>query len=252
MRIHTAHPLHSHTRLEKCRVQCTRAGAAAGSLGKEHGGEGGRPSELEGVSCGQELPSSAFDPARLSAWRSSCHLTRDAKCNACCEKRSEENAKVDCVVCRKKLPSSAFDAERVSMWRKNRDITKQAKCNVCYAKLPDRRSNAQKERWKQSLYKCSDCNSELRAHKFDTTKLKQWDESSTLYLVRCGSCDSDMKTNAQTMTCNLCGVTKPSHAFSPARQRARDYSTRRCKDCDFPACSSCGTIPTQPKQKPYV
>ena len=138
------------------------------------------------------------------------------------------------------------------MWRKNRDITKQAKCNACYAKLPDRRSNAQKQTWKQSLYKCSDCNSELPAYKFDTTKLKQWEESSTLYLAQCGSCDSDMKTNAKEMKCNLCGATKPSHAFSPARQRARNYATRRCKDCDFPACSSCGAIPTQPKQKPYM
>ena len=56
----------------------------------------------------------------------------------------------------------------------------------------------------------------------------------------------------EAMKCNLCGVTKPSHAFSPARQRARDYSTRRCKDCDFTACASFGTIPTQPQQKPYM
>ena len=54
------------------------------------------------------------------------------------------------------------------------------------------------------------------------------------------------------MKCNLCGLTKPSHAFSPARQTARDYSTWRCKDCDFPAYSSCGAIPTQPKHKPYI
>ena len=138
------------------------------------------------------------------------------------------------------------------MWRLKRHITKLAKCNACWAKLPQGVRNAKKQTWKQSLYKCSDCNSELPAHKFDTTKLKQWDESSTLYLAQCGSCDSDMKTNAKTMTCNLCFETKPSHAFSPTRQRARDYTTRRCKDCDFPQCSSCGAIPTQPKQKPYM
>ena len=122
----------------------------------------------------------------------------------------------------------------MEMWRRNRNITKCAACNACSAKMPDRRSNAPKQTWKQSLYKCSVCNSALPASKFDTTKLKQWEDSSTLYLARCGSCDSDMKTNAQTMTCNLCFETKPSHAFSPARQRARDYTTRRCKDCDFP------------------
>ena len=110
--------------------------------------------------------------------------------------------------------------------------------------------NAQKETWKQSLYKCSDCNSELLAHKFDTTKLRQWEETSTLYLAKCGNCDADMKKNAKAMKFNLCGATKPSHAVSPARQRARTHSTWRCKDCDFPACSCCGAIPTQPKQKP--
>ena len=129
---------------------------------------------------------------------------------------------------------------------------KKTKCNACSAKLPERVRNAQKETWKQSLYKCNDCNSELLAHKFDTTKLRQWEDSSTLYLAKCGNCDSDMKNNAKAMKCNLCGATKPSHAFSSARQRARDYSTWRCKDCDFPACSSCGAIPTQPKQKPYM
>ena len=78
--------------------------------------------------------------------------------------------------------------------------------------------------------------------------MRKWQESSTLYLAKCGNCDSDMKNNAKAMKCNLCGATKPSHAFSPARQRARDYSTWRCKDCDFPACSSCGAIPPSPSR----
>ena len=165
---------------------------------------------------------------------------------------SDDNAKVECVVCRKTLACSAFDPGRMEMWRRNRDISKKAKRNACFAKMPDRRSNAPKQTWKQSLYKCSVCNSALLASKFDTAKLMQWEESSTLYLAQCGSCDSDMKTNAQTMTCNLCFETKPADAFSPARQRHRDSKTRRCKDCDFPPCSSCGTIPTLPKQTPYM
>ena len=140
----------------------------------------------------------------------------------------------------------------MEMWRRNRDLSKKAKCNACFAKMPDRRSNAPKHTWKQSLYKCSVCNSALPACKFDTGKLKQWEDTLTLYLAQCGTCDTDMKTNAQTMTCNLCFETKPAHAFSPTRQRARDYTTRRCKDCDFPPCSSCGTIPTLPKQTPYM
>ena len=118
--------------------------------------------------------------------------------------------------------------------------------------MPGRRSNAPKETWKQSLYKCSVCNSALPASKFDTAKLKQWEESCTLYFAQCGSCVSDMKTNAQTMTCNLCFQMKPADAFSATRQRTRDSKTRRCKDCDFPPCSSCGTIPTRPKQTPYM
>ena len=207
---------------------------------------------MECVRCRQKLPLLAFDAERMSHWRSSGHVHRDAKCKACGPEPSEEIAAVECVGCRQKLPCQAFDAERFNMLRKNKVITKQAKCNACWAKLPDRRSNAQKQTWKQILYKCSDCNSELLANKFDTTKLKQWEDSATLYLAQCGNCDRDMKNIAQAMKCNLCGATKPSHAFSPARQRARDYSTRRCRDCDFPACSSCGTIPTQPKQKPYM
>ena len=135
---------------------------------------------------------------------------------------------------------------------KEQGYHKKAKCNACSAKLPESVRNAQKETWKQSLYKCIHCNSELLAHKFDTAKLREWQETSTLYLAKCGNCDTDMKNNAKEMKCNLCGVTKPASSFSPARQRARNYSTWRCKDCDFPACSSCGAIPTQPKQKPYM
>ena len=161
------------------------------------------------------MPLEAFDAKRMSYWRSSRSVHRDAKCKACGPEPSEDIAALECVGCRKSLPSSAFDAERLNMWRRNRDITKKAKCNACWAKLPERVRNAQKETWKQSLYKCSDCNSELRAHKFDTTKLRQWEESSTLYLAKCGNCDSDMKSNAKAMKCSLCGVTKPSHAFSP-------------------------------------
>ena len=140
----------------------------------------------------------------------------------------------------------------MEMWRRNRNITKYAKCNACYAKLPDRRSNAPKHTWKQSLYKCNVCNSALPASKFDTAKLKEWEQSATLYLAQCGNCETDMKMNRQIMTCNLCVDTKPADAFSPARQRHRDSKTRRCKDCDFPACSSCGIIPTLPKQTPYM
>ena len=52
------------------------------------------------------------------------------------------------------------------------DISKKAKCNACSAKMPDRRSNAPKQTWKQSLYKCSVCNSALPASKFDTPKVE--------------------------------------------------------------------------------
>ena len=144
----------------------------------------------------------------------------------------------------KKLPCQAFDAERLNMWRRNRVITKKAKCNACWAKLPDRRSNAQNQIWKQILYKCSDCNSELLANKFNATKLKQWKDNATLYLAQCGNCDRAMKNNAKAMKCNLCGATKLAHAFSPARQRARVFvflsthlavtsgvaSSRTCRD----------------------
>ena len=165
---------------------------------------------------------------------------------------SDDNAKVACVVCRKTLACCAFDADRFNMWRRNRNITKYAKCNPCYATLPGRRSNAPKHTWKHSLYKCTVCKSALPPSKFDTAKLKEWEQGDTLYLAQCGSCDTVVETKAQVMTCNLCFQTKPADAFSPARQRSRDSKTRRCKDCDFPPCSSCGIIPTLPKQTPYM
>ena len=153
--------------------------------------EGGRPSQedaaVECVRCRQKLPCEAFDAERLEVWRRSTHITKYATCNACWTKPSEENAEVECVGCRKKLPCQSFDAERLSMWRRNRDIIKKTKCNACWAKLPDAMRNAQKQAWKQSLYKCSDCNSELRAHKFDTAKLRQLEETSTLYWPSAGT-----------------------------------------------------------------
>ena len=140
----------------------------------------------------------------------------------------------------------------MEMLRKNRDVSRMAKCKACFAQLPGRRSNAPKHMWKQSMYKGTVCKSALPPSKFDTAKLQQWEHSDTLYLAQCGSCESVTEPKAQLMTCNLCFETKPADAFSPARQRHRDSKTRRCKDCDFPPCSSCGIIPTLPKQTPYM
>ena len=212
--------------------------------------EVGQPSQSDRVKCVrccQDLPASSFDPDKLQRWRSGHYLARDATCKACLATPAE----VDCVICGVKLHSSAFDTHSLSTWTRNRDISKRAKCMACVAKEPTRRSTP-KQTWKQIAYTCSICETAFPASKFDTRKLKQWEESAMLYLARCGSCDSDSERNAQAMKCNLCGLTKPGHAFSATRQRSRDYSTRRCKECDFPKCSSCGTIPTLPKQKPYT
>ena len=140
----------------------------------------------------------------------------------------------------------------MEMWKKNRVISRMATCKSCYAKRPERRHHTPPQSWKQSLYKCSVCQSALPPFKFHTGKLKQCEDTSTLYLARCGNCDTDMHANAQTMRCNLCLQMKPADSFSPARQRHRDHHTRRCKACDFPPCSSCGCIPTLPKQTPYM
>ena len=164
----------------------------------------------------------------------------------------DNNAYMDCVACRKTLPRSAFDADRLSVWKRNRNVTRCAKCKKCFVKMPGRRSPARKQTWKQALYKCSVCKSALLPSKFHTEQLKQWEDTSTLYLARCGSCGTEMNTTAQTLSCNLCFATKPADAFSPARRRHRDSKTHRCKDCDFPQCSSCGSIPTMPKQTPYM
>ena len=200
--------------------------------------------------CRTHLPCSAFDAECLNMWKRNRDVTRKSTCKAC--SADEENALLQCVVCRTHLPCSAFDADRLNMWKINRDVGRKATCKACSAKRPERVRNSQKETWKQSVYKCSVCESELPAHKFDTSVLKVLEETCTLYFAKCGSCDSDMKTKTAEMTCNLCRLTKPASSFSPARQRARNYATRRCKACDFPPCCSCGTIPTQPKQKPYM
>ena len=101
---------------------------------------------------------------------------------------SQEDAEVECVGCRPtKSPCQAFDAERVNIWKMKRDITTIAKCKACWAKLPDGVRNAEKKTWKHSLFTCSDCNSELPPHKFDTAKFAKWEETSTLYFAKCGN-----------------------------------------------------------------
>ena len=121
----------------------------------------------------------------------------------------------------------------------------------CWATLPGGVSNAQTELWNQSLYKCSGCNSELHPHKFDTTELTAWERTSMLHEAKCGNCDSDKQKRTKARTCKSCGVNKPWHAFSPG-QETRVVSHRwRCKDCDCPACSSCGAIPMEPQPLPY-
>ena len=113
-------------------------------------------------------------------------------------------------------------------------------------------SNAQTEFWNQSLYKCSGCNSELHPHKFDTTELRAWERTSMLHEAKCGNCDADRHKRTKARTCNLCGVNKPWHAFSPPKQTRKASRRWRCKDCDCPACSSCGAIPMEPQRKPYI
>ena len=187
------------------------------------------------------------------------------------DRPTDDNAKVECVACRKTLPRAAFDADRLNVWKRNKTMREYARCNACFArlldrrsnapkqtwkqsfaKMPDRHSNAPKQSWKQSVLKCSVCNSALLPSRFHTGKLKQWEDSATLHLARCESCGTDMNTTTRTLACNLCLETKPADAFSPARQRHRDPHRRRCKKCDFPPCFSCGSMPTLPKQTPYM
>ena len=138
------------------------------------------------------------------------------------------------------------------MWRKNRDVTKYAKCIACSAAVPQRARHGHKDTWTQTLYKCTVCNCALPPHKFDTAKLRELVETSTLYLAKCGNCTPAPANSAKAMKCNLCTLTKPAHLFNPARQRHRDAATWRCTECDFPPCLRCGAIPTQPKQKGYM
>ena len=115
-------------------------------MGTAHGVEGGRPSQedtkVDCVGCRQKLPLQAFDAERLSIWKRTMDITKQAKCKACWAKSSEEEAEVECGGCLKKVPSHAFDAERLSIWKGNMDITKILKCKACWAKLPDGMRNA--------------------------------------------------------------------------------------------------------------
>ena len=198
---------------------------------------------VECVRCRRTLPLQAFGAQFMCLWERDSDMEDCAVCTACCSDPSEDDDEVECVVCREMLPLKCFDAER---------LTEEAQCNACWAALPPRERKARTKVWKQSLYKCSGCNSELHPHKFNTTELRAWERTSTLHLAKCGNCDADMPINAKCRKCNLCGVKKPLHSFSAAKQRTKDSSKWRCTDCDFPACSSCGIIPMQQKQKPYM
>ena len=122
----------------------------------------------------------------------------------------------------------------------------------CSAILPDGASYAQREFWNESLYKCSGCSSDLHPHKFDTTELMAWERTAMLHEAKCGNCDAGRHKRTKARTCNLCGVNKPWHAFGPAKQTTKASRRWRCKDCDCPACSSCGAIPMEPHWKPYM
>ena len=165
---------------------------------------------------------------------------------------SDENAKVECRFRRKTLACSAFDPGRLEMWRKIRDVTKKAKCVSCSSRAPQRATHGRQDTWTQALYKCIVCNCALPPYKFNTALLRELVETSTLYLAKCGDCTPAPADSEKTMKCNLCTLTKPAHAFSPARQRHRDAATWRCRDCDFPPCVRCGAMPSQPKQKGYM
>ena len=65
--------------------------------------------------------------------------------------------------------------------------------------------------------------------------LQKWEERSTLHSAKCGNCDADMNSNAKYRKCNLCGVKKPLHAFSPAKQQNESLFQMAMQRFGFPS-----------------
>ena len=162
---------------------------------------------------------------------------------------------INCLGCKRSLPLNRFDPDLLKLWKKNKDMTKKARCRTCHAKLPANVKKANKRKWQRDVYECCVCKQSLPPHKFNTAELSKLEEKDTLYLATCGSCKATFEEPApgKLVQCNDCGEKKPVDAFSPARQRlVRDYKRWRCIICDFPPCEKCGSVPKDPKKKPYT
>ena len=219
-----------------------------------------------------------FGPLHVASDPLVACLLRNAGAESVLRRGVKRRRPVQCAHCREKKRLQAFGPEFLARWERVEQREEgSAVCRDClyrssseeedtalpiaaefgmqeftgWAYLPVGVRNAETEFWNQSLYKCSGCNSELHPHKFDTTELTAWERTSMLHEAKCGNCDSDRQKRTKARTCKSCGLKKDWHAFSPG-QETRIVSHRwRCKDCDCPACSSCGAIPMEPQPLPY-
>ena len=211
-----------------------------------------------------------FGPLHVASHPLVACLLRNAGAKSVLRRGVKRRRPVECGHCRQTKRLLAFGPEFVFRWERDEHrAAESAVCRECFygssseeverdlplfvsAILPDGASYAQREFWNESLYKCSGCNSDLHPHKFDTTELMAWERTAMLHEAKCGNCDADRHKRTKARTCNLCGVNKPWHAFSPPKQTRKASRRWRCKDCDCPACSSCGAIPMEPHWKPYM
>ena len=101
---------------------------------------------------------------------------------------------------------------------------------------------------------CSKCNKDYEPRGFAYGPLAELEDDGQVFLAVCLYCDPIINMTHPSQAprkCIVCHEVKERNEFSFQRQRCKNYSTWKCKTCDFPACDICGALPTVPKKSPY-
>ena len=105
------------------------------------------------------------------------------------------------------------------------------------------------------LIMCSRCGQNLSSEWYPAKHLQHLLEQGLLQSdATCYRCEPRelAKVQKKMLKCALCGEEQESTAFTLTMQKKAASSRKgvRCKDCQMPACSSCGTRPEAPLPTP--
>ncbi len=138
-----------------------------------------------------------------------------------------------------RTPREDCDAEKLTVLSQHRQMGRRAVCKLHGAKedmrMPD-------------LIMCSRCGQNLSSEYYPAKHLQHlWGEGLLQSDATCYRCEPRelAKLKGKVLQCTLCGEEKESTAFTLTMQKRAAASVKglRCKDCQMPACSSCGTRP---------